>query len=171
MAPATSAGQRHGARGRAQAQHEQFQLRRNALCVRANPQSEKGKGKGKSKSKAALIGNKRGFSGGNPLRCSNKARKTERSNDRRSVSKSKSRSPTRPPSGASAFSSVVTTRSRLGAGDIVVPSNKLQNHEDAEIDVNAFKNYLEKQEQDVEFVFSDDDAKGDGTDDESERRL
>jgi hypothetical protein len=53
----------------------------------------------------------------------------------------------------------------------VVPSDKLQNHEDAEIDVNACKNYLEKQEQDVELVFSDDDAKGDGTDDESEKTV
>jgi hypothetical protein len=66
---------------------------------------------------------------------------------------------------------VVTARSRLGAGDVVAPSDKLQNHEDAEIDVSAFKNCLEKQEKDVEFVFLDDDAKGDGTDDESEKTV
>jgi hypothetical protein len=121
----------------------------------ANPQHEKGKGN--SKSKSALTGNKRGFSGGNPP--SLKAHKTERRNDRRSISNSKSRSPTRSPAGAGS-GSAFTTRSRVGAGDVVAPSDKLQNQDGIETGENAFKEYLAKQdEDDVEFVFSDDDGK------------
>jgi hypothetical protein len=134
-----------------------------------NPQH----GKGKSKGKSALTGKKRGFSGGNPP--SHKARKTERRNDRRSISNSKSRSPTRSPAGAGLSGSVINTRSRAGAGDIVAPSDRLQNQDGTETDENAFKEYLAKQdEDDVEFVFSDDDGMeetthgGDGTDDESD---
>ena len=129
----------------------------------ANPSYAKGKGK--SKTRFALTGNKRGFSGGNPPVL--KAQKIERSNNRRSVSKSKS--PTRSPAGAGLGSSgsVITTRSRLGAGDIVA--------QDGTVDENAFKEYLARQdEDDAEFVFSDSDGKeresthgGDGTDGDS----
>ena len=134
------------------------------------------KGKGKSKTRFALTGNKRGFSGGNPPVL--KAQKIERSNNRRSVSKSKSRSPTRSPAGAGLglSGSVSATRSRIDAGDIVATSDRLQNQDGTETEENAFKEYLAKQdEDDVEFVFSDDDGKereashcGDGTDDESD---
>ena len=131
------------------------------------------KGKGKSKTRFALTGNKRGFSGGNPPAL--KAQKIERSNNRRSVSKSKSRSPTRSPAGAGLGSyhmdksgSVITTHSRIGAGDIVA--------QDGTVNEDAFKEYLERQdEDDAEFVFSDSDGKereathgGDGTDDVSD---
>ena len=115
-----------------------------------------------------MTGNKRGFSGGNPP--SLKAQKIERSNNRRSISKSKSRSPTRSPAGAGLGSSgsVITTHSRIGAGDIVA--------QDGTVDENAFKEYLARQdEDDAEFVFSDSDGKereathgGDGTDDVSD---
>jgi hypothetical protein len=130
----------------------------------ANPSYAKGKGK--SKTRFALTGNKRGFSGGNPPVL--KAQKIERSNNRRSVSKSKS--PTRSPAGAGLGSSgsVITTHSRIGAGDIVA--------QDGTVDENAFKEYLARQgEDDAEFVFSDSDGKereathgGDGTDDVSD---
>ena len=100
------------------------------------------KGKGKSKTRFALTGNKRGFSGGNPP--SLKAQKIERSNNRRSVSKSKSRSPTRSPAGAGLglSGSVIATRSRIGAGDIVATSDRLQNQDGTETEENAFKEYL-----------------------------
>jgi hypothetical protein len=139
---------------------------------RANSQGERGKGKGKSKEKPALIGNKRDFSGGNPSSRSSKSVKIERSNNRRSMSKS--RGPTRPPAGASASSiSGAYFEDRSGAGDIVAPSDKLQNHADAETGVNACKHFLEKQEPEVEFVFSDadDDEKGEVTDVESEKTV
>ena len=123
-----------------------------------------------------MTGNKRGFSGGNPP--SLKAQKIERSNNRRSISKSKSRSPTRSPAGAGLglSGSVIDTRSRIGAGDIVATSDRLQNQDGTETEENAFKEYLAKQdEDDAEFVFSDSDGKeretthgGDGTDDESD---
>jgi hypothetical protein len=142
-------------------------VRRDESHGRFYSQSWRGKGKGESKGKSALTGNKRGFSGGNSSSRSGKSVKIERSNDRRSTSKS--RSPTRPPAGAGSSSiSRAYFEDRAGAGDIVAPSVRLQNHAGSETGVNAHKHYLENQEQEVEFVFSDtgdDDGKGDVTDD------
>jgi hypothetical protein len=146
----------------------------NTVQRRTSSHHEKGKGKskdrfgvtgkGKSKNRFPVTGNKRGFSGGNPP--SLKAQKTERSNNRRSISP---RSPTRSPAGAGSSGGVITTHSRTGAGDIMA--------HDGTLNEDAFREYLAARQDhdDAEFVFSDSDGKereathgGDGTDDESD---